>query len=175
MACAAIALWPWKKEYHATNPEYSQTRGGVDLERVAFFTMAFATLGSALFGAVTGSYWGNGHETFLAEDLIREPLKTPLQTAIIGHLHIMLTLIAIALTLVIGRWLDFKGTLHKIAMPFMIVGTIIISLGAWAVVPIEEIAHWIIYGGSVFVLMAGLFLVIFAWRKLIRDGLGSRE
>ena len=30
-------------------------------------------------GAVTGSYWGNGHETFLAEDLIRNPYKTVLQ------------------------------------------------------------------------------------------------
>jgi hypothetical protein len=170
----AAALWPWKKEYLIKDPDYARTKGGVDLERVAFFTMAVTTLGSALFGAVTGSYWGNGHETFLAEDLIREPHKTALQLAIIGHLHIMLTLIGVSITLVIGRWFDFKGPLHKIAMPFMIVGTIIITLGAWAVVPIEEIAHWIIYGGSVFVLLAGLFLVIFAWRKLIRDGLSEQ-
>jgi hypothetical protein len=73
--------------------------------------------------------------------------------------------------LVIGRWFDFKGPIHKIAMPFMIFGTIVITFGAWAVVPFESIAHKIIYGGSVFVLMAGLFLVIFAWRKLIREGL----
>lgn len=169
----AFALWPWKKEYHATNPEYSQTRGGVDLERVAFFTMAVATLGSALFGAITGSYWGNGHETFLAEDLIREPEKTLLQKSIIGHLHIMLTLIAIGITLIVGRWQDFKGRLHKIAMPLMIVGTIIISFGAWAVVVVEW-AHTIIYGGSVFVLLAGLFFVIFSWSKLIRTGLEKR-
>ena len=170
----AAALWPWKKEYLIKDPDYARTKGGVDLERVAFFTMTVTTLGSALFGAITGSYWGNGHETFLAEDLIREPHKTALQLAIIGHLHIMLTLIGVAITLVIGRWFDFKGPLHKIAMPFMITGTIIITLGAWAVVPIEEIAHWIIYGGSVFVLLAGLFLVIFAWRKLIRDGLSKQ-
>ncbi len=106
----AAALWPWNKEYAVQDPAYSHTRGGLDLERVAFFTMAAATLGSALFGAVTGSYWGNGHETFLAEDLIREPVKTVLQKSIIGHLHIMLTLIAIALTLIIGKWFDFKGT-----------------------------------------------------------------
>jgi hypothetical protein len=168
------ALWPWKEEYRIKDPDYARTKGGVDLERVAFFTMAVATLGSALFGAVTGSYWGNGHEVFLAEDLVREPHKTALQLAIIGHLHIMLTLIGVSITLVIGRWFDFKGPLHKIAMPFMIVGTVITSLGAWAVVPIEEIAHWIIYGGSVFVLMAGLFLVIFAWRKLIRKGLDTQ-
>jgi len=169
----SIALWPWNKEYHVSNPEYSQTRGGVDLERVAFFTMAIATLGSALFGAVTGSYWGNGHETFLAEDLIREPEKTILQKSIIGHLHIMLTLIAIAITLIVGRWQNFRGPLHKIAMPFMIVGTIIISLGAWSVV-LFEWAHTIIYGGSVLVMLAALFFVIFSWRELIKVGLERR-
>lgn len=169
----AIALWPWKKEYHVNNLEYSHTRGGVDLERVAFFTMAIATLGSALFGAITGSYWGNGHETFLAEDLIREPSKTILQKSIIGHLHIMLTLIAIAITLIVGRWQDFRGALHKIAMPMMIIGTIIISLGAWSVVLIEW-AHTIIYGGSVLVMLAALFFVIFSWRQLVRTGLEKR-
>lgn len=170
----AAALWPWKKEYHVSDPEYSQTRNGVDLERVALLTMAVATLGSALFGAITGSYWGNGHETFLAEDLIREPSKTILQKSIIGHLHIMLTLIAIAITLIVGRWQDFKGPLHKIAMPFMIVGTIIISLGAWSVVLVEW-AHTIIYGGSVLVMLAALFFVIFSWRKLIRTGLEKSD
>ena len=169
----AVALWPWREEYHATNPEYSQTRSGVNLERVAFFTMAVATLGSALFGAITGSYWGNGHETFLAEDLIRQPEKTLLQKSIIGHLHIMLTLIAIAITLIVGRWQDFRGPLHKIAMPFMIIGTIIISLGAWSVVVVEW-AHTIIYGGSVLVMLAALFFVIFSWRQLIRTGLENR-
>jgi hypothetical protein len=170
----AIALWPWKAEFYAQDPEYAQTKKGLDLERVAFFVMAIATLGSAIFGAVTGSFWTNGHEAFLAEDLIREPDKTALQLSIIGHLHIMLTLIGVSVALVIGRWFDFKGPLHKIAMPFMILGTIVITLGAWAVVPFESIAHKIIYAGSVLVLMAGLFLVIFAWRKLIREGLKQR-
>jgi hypothetical protein len=114
-----------------------------------------------MFGAVSGSYWGNGHETFLAEDLIREPHKTPLELAIIGHLHIMLTLIAVALTLIIGRWVNFKGPLQKIAMPLMISGTIVITLGVWAVVPFEPIAHTIIYVGSVLVMLAALMLVIF--------------
>jgi hypothetical protein len=146
----AAALWPWREEYKITDPKLSRTRSGIDLERVAFFIMAAATLGSALFGAITGSYWGNGHEVFLAEDLIREPHKTILQKSIIGHLHIMLTLIAIAITLIVGRWQGFKGRLHKIAMPLMIFGTIIISLGAWSVVLVEW-AHTIIYGGSVIV------------------------
>ena len=167
----AAALWPWKKEYALTDGSpYARGPGGVDLERLAFFTMAVATLGSALFGAVTGSYWGNGHETFLAEDLIREPHKTVLQKSIIGHLHIMLTLIAVAITLIVGRWLDFKGRLHKIAMPLMIVGTIVISLGAWSVVVVTW-AHTIIYVGSVLVMLAALLFVIFSWDRLIRDRL----
>lgn len=170
----AAALWPWRKEYHVKEPAYAHTGAGVDLERVAFFTMAVATLGSAAFGAITGSYWGNGHETFLAEDLIREPQKTVLQRAIIGHLHIMLTLVAISLALVIGRWYDFKGILHKIAMPLMIVGTIVISLGAWSVVWVEW-AHTTIYFGSVFVLLAALLLVIYGWDKLIRDRLAEQK
>ncbi len=66
----AAALWPWNPDYRVTDPEYSHTKSGIDLERVAFFVMTVATLGSAVFGAVTGSYWGNGHETFLAKDLI---------------------------------------------------------------------------------------------------------
>jgi hypothetical protein len=165
----AAALWPWKKEYAVKDSAYAHTKRGIDLERVAFFTMAVATLGSALFGAVTGSYWGNGHETFLAEDLIRMPHKNALQLAIIGHLHIMLTLIAVAAALLVGRWVDFKGRWHKLAMPLMILGTIVVTLGVWSVVPYESIAHKIIYGGSTLILLAALFLVIYTWDKLIKD------
>jgi preprotein translocase subunit SecE len=171
----AAALWPWRKDDRLPpDSPYARGPGGLNLERVAFFTMAVATLGSALFGAVTGSYWGNGHETFLAEDLIREPHKTVLQKSIIGHLHIMLTLIAVAITLIVGRWQDFKGILHKIAMPLMIIGTIVISLGAWSVVLVEW-AHTIIYVGSVMVMLAALFFVIYSWDRLIRDRLKTSE
>ena len=168
----AVALWPWRSEHHIQDREYSHW-GRIDLERVAFFTMAVATLGSSMFGGVAGAYFGNGFEAFLAEDLIREPVKTPLQLSIIGHLHIMLTLIAVALALIIGRWYDFKGVLHKIAMPLMIFGTIVITLGVWAVVPFEPIAHTIIYVGSVFILLSALMLVIFGFRKLIRERLAE--
>lgn len=166
----AAALWPWKQQYRlpAGSP-YAHTKNGVDLERVAFFTMAVATLLSASFGAVTGSYWGNGHETFLAEDLIRNPFKTYLQKAIIGHLHIMLTLVAVAITLIVGRWLKFKGLLHRIAMPLMIIGTIIITFGALSVVWVEW-AHTTIYVGSVGVMLAALMFVIYSWDMLIKEG-----
>ncbi len=170
----AVALWPWKKEYLIQDPDRARTKKGVDLERVAFFFMAVATLGSVLFGAIPGSFFGNGFETFLAENTLREPNKSPLDLAVIGHLHIMLTLVGVAMALVVGRWLDFKGTWHKLAMPSMIVGTIIITLGVWAVVPFEAIAHLIIYVGSVFVLLGGLFLVIYAWGKIIRDRIAEQ-
>jgi hypothetical protein len=166
----SVALWPWKKEYRlpADSP-YAHTKSGINLERMAFFVMAVATLVSATFGAVTGSYWGNGHETFLAEDLIRNPYKTYLQKAIIGHLHIMLTLIAVAITLIVGRWMKFKGILHRIAMPLMVSGTIIITTGALSVVWVEW-AHTIIYFGSVFVMLAALMYVIYTWDMLIKEG-----
>lgn len=168
-----VALWPWRREYRNTDPAYAHL-GGVSLERAAFFVMAVATLGSALFGAVPGAYFGNGFETFLAEDVIREPHKPPLELAVIGHLHIMLTLIAVALALIVGRWLDFKGVLHKLSMPLMMLGTLVITLGVWAVVPFEPIAHTIIYVGSTMILLAALFLVIFGFRKLIRERLAEQ-
>ncbi len=164
----AAALNPWNQDYRATRSEYAAWRG-IDLERAAFFTMAVATLGSALFGAIPGAYSGNGFNIFLAEDVVRQVHKDTLQLAVIGHLHIMLTLIAVALALIVGRWLDFKGRLHKIAIPLMIAGTIVITLGVWLVVPFEEIAHYIIYVGSVLILLAALFLVIFGFDKLIRE------
>lgn len=171
----AAALWPWKAAYRLPpGSPYAHTRSGLDLERVAFFTMAAATLLSATFGAVTGSYWGNGHETFLAEDLIRNPFKTYLQKAIIGHLHIMVTLVAVAITLIVGRWLDFKGLLHRIAMPLMIGGTIVTTAGALSVVWLAW-AHTTIYVGSVGVMLAALMFVIFSWDQQIKTGTAGIE
>jgi hypothetical protein len=97
-----------------------------------------------------------------------------MEYAVIGHLHIMLALIAIMITLIIGRWLDFKGVLHKIAMPLMILGTIVLNLGVWGVVtPLEPIAHMIIYVGATPSMLAALMLVIFGWDKFIRQGVAG--
>lgn len=170
----ATALWPWKKEYYIDDKEYSRTKKGVDFERIAFFTMAVAMLGSALFGAVPGSLTGNGFETFLAENTVRTPNKGYLDLSIIGHLHIMLTLVGVAAALIVGRWVDFKGVWHKISMPLMTVGTVIITIGVWLVVPYQFIAHYIIYGGSTLILLAGLFLLIFTWNKLIKDRIAEQ-
>lgn len=169
----AAAVWPWRKEARIAPGEYARTRGGVDVERLALFVMAAATLGSVLFGAVPGSLYGNGFQTVLAEDIVREPVKTPLQLAVIGHLHIMLTLIAVALTLIASRWFDFKGRLQRIAMPLLIIGTLIITAGVWAVVPFQPVAHIIINVGSLPVLVAAGLLVAFGWSKLVHQRLAE--
>ena len=169
------ALWPWKKEYRLEKDSpYAHTKGGIDLERMAFFVMALAAIISASFGAVTGSFWSNGHETFLGEDLIRMPHKTYLQKAIIGHLHIMLTLVAVGITLIVGRWMKFKGILHKIAMPLMVIGIIGTTTGALSVVWLEW-AHTIIYVGSTFIMLAALMYVIYTWDLLIKEGTAGIE
>lgn len=166
-----IALWPWNREYYIIDKEYARTKSGLDLERTAFFATAVTTVISAMFGAIPGSYYGNGFETFLAENIIRYPEKTTMEYSIIGHLHIMLALICIMITLIIGRWLNFKGGWHKAAMPLMILGTIVLNLGVWGVVtPLQPIAHMVIYVGATPSMLAALFLLIWSWGKLIQDG-----
>jgi hypothetical protein len=166
-----IALWPWDKNYYQPDRNYSSTKGGVDIERMAFFATAFTTVISAVFGAVPGSYFGNGFEAFLAENILRYPEKTTMEYSIIGHLHIMLALIAVMITLIVSRWLDFKGILHKIAMPLIILGTIVLNIGVWGVVtPLEPVAHMIIYVGATPAMLGALMLVIFGFGKLIREG-----
>ena len=169
-----VALWPWQKEYYVTDDSYAHTRKGVSLERIAFFAMGSATIISALFGAIPGSFFGNGFTVFLAENVVRTPHKSILDLSIIGHLHIMLALIAICCALIIGRWMDFKGILHKLAMPLMISGSIVLAMGTWLVVPFETAAHAIIYGGSTLAMLGALFLVIFSWGKLIREGVARK-
>ncbi len=168
------AIWPWRKEYRVADNAYAHTRRGVSLERVAFFTMASATLISALFGAIPGSFFGNGFTVFLAENVVRTPHKTIFDLSVIGHLHIMLALISICCALIIGRWMDFKGIWHKLAMPLMIVGSLVLAMGTWLVVPFETAAHFIIYGGSTLAMLGALFLVIYSWGKLIREGLAGK-
>jgi hypothetical protein len=136
--------------------------------------MAVTTLGSALLGAIAGASFGNGFVTFLAEDTVRDPNKPVLARGVIGHLHIMVALTGVAITLIVGKWYDFKGILHKIAMPSMIFGSIILSIGCAVMIPAQYYAHLIIYVGSTFVLVAGLLLVIYGWGRLIRDRLAEQ-
>ncbi len=166
-----VALWPWDPAYHIVDPVYAHLPGGVDLERVAFFATAVTTVLSALFGAVPGAYFGSGFEVFLAENVIRYPEKSVFEYSIIGHLHIMLALIAVMITLIVGRWLNFKGPWQKLAMPLMILGTVVLNLGVWGVVtPLEPIAHTVIYIGATPSMLAALFLLIWSWNHLVRTG-----
>jgi hypothetical protein len=166
-----VALWPWNPSYHVVDRAYAHLPGGVDLERVAFFAAAVTTVLSALFGAVPGAYFGNGFEAFLAENIIRYPEKSVFEYSVIGHLHIMLALIAVMITLIIGRWLNFKGLWQKVAMPLLILGTIVLNVGVWGVVtPLEPAAHKIIYVGATPAMLAALLLLIWSWDKLIRTG-----
>jgi hypothetical protein len=170
----AGALWPWNKEYYLSpDSPYAHTRRGVDLERVAFWVVTVATLGSAALGAWAGAYYGSGFETVLAEDIVRQPIKTTLELAVVGHLHIMLSLIGITAILLLGRWFDFHGFWHRLAMPLLIIGSITMTIGCWGVVSFQSIAHIIIYTGSLFALAGALFLVIFGIPALVRDYLNQ--
>jgi hypothetical protein len=56
-------------------------------------------------------------------------------------------------------------------MPLMILGCIVLNLGVWGVVtPLEPVAHMIIYVGATPSMLAALFLLIWNWSKLIKDG-----
>ncbi|MFA5536375.1 MAG: hypothetical protein WDA53_04320 [Bacillota bacterium] len=167
----AVGLWPWNKEYYlAPDSPYAKLKSGFDLERAAFFTTVTCMLGSAIVGAWAGSYWSNGFFTFLGEDTIRYPFKTYQMKAIIGHLHIMLALIGIAVTQIFGRWYDMKGFWHILSMPAMILGTIVLTIGAWSVIW-TELAHTIIYGGAAISMLGGLFLVIYGFPVIVKERL----
>ncbi len=171
----AVALWPWAREFRLPEGSpYWRLKGGVDGERLAVFIMAVATLISAVYGAVPGSFFGNGFHVFLSEDIIRIPYHSPLELAIVGHLHIMLVDIAVAAVFIVSRWVDFKGWPQKWAMPFNLIGTVIISVGAWMVVPFRDIAHKVINVGAGFLMLASVFLAIYVWRKQIEVGLAKQ-
>jgi hypothetical protein len=160
----AVGLWPWR--HRTTDPSYSRL-GSVSLERVAFFVVTVATLISALIGAGAGSFFGNGFEALLAEDVVREEHGLA-ELVVISHLHIMLALVDIAVLLLVARRFDLKGRLHKIAIPLVIAGTAVMAAGCWAVIPCEEIAHGIIYGGSSLVLLGALLITIAGIRCLMK-------
>ncbi len=166
----AVALWPWQDKYKIKDPKspYGHTKSGLDLERTALWVLVIAMLGSAALGAWAGAYFGNGFEAFLAEDTIRHPYKTLQQKAVIGHLHIMLALIAMSLPVILSRWYDFKGILHNIGMRLMIFGGVVITLGAWSVT-VTPHAHTIIYFGATASMMTALFLVIYGFDQLIKN------
>ncbi len=166
----AAGLWPGREQAHSS--EYARW-GNIPLERVAFFVTAVALLVSAVIGAGAGAFFGNGFRAVLAEDIVREKHGLG-ERAVIAHLHIMLALIDAAIFLLIVRRFDLKGRLHKIAMPLTIVGTVVLSAGAWSVMLWEGVAHKIIYVGSTLLLFAALLMTIAGIAAVIRRQTAAR-
>ena len=125
----AIALWPSRR--WATDPARYAHLAGIPLERLAFFLMALFTLVSAAIGAAAGAFFGNGMVAFLAEDIVRVDPHTTFQLMIIANLHIILTLIDVAILLLVVRTYRVKGRAKKIAVPLTIVGTFIMTFSTW--------------------------------------------
>jgi len=167
----AVGLWPGRRRN--TDPNYSHI-GSISLERTAFFVTALCLLISAVIGASAGAYFGNGFKAVLAEDIVRQTHNLG-ERAVIAHLHIMLALIDVGIFLVIVRWFDLKGPLHKIAMPLTILGTVVMSVGCWSVLVVEKAAHVIIYVGTTVLLFGALLMVIAGLGKVIRNQLAVQK
>ncbi len=154
-----VGLWPWRAE-------------GFSLERFAFWVMALCTLISAIIGGVTASFFGHGFEAFLAEDVTRVAEHTLGQRAVIAHLHIMLTLVDVALLLIAAHRFDLRGPAQRWTLWLTAVGTIITSLATWGVMVIEEYAHKLINIGILLLIPAGFIVAIYGFRQLVREGGG---
>jgi hypothetical protein len=118
-----VGLFPWRR---------GLADEGFSLEQLAFWLVALCTLISAAIGGATGAYFGNGFSAFLAEDVIRLAHDMG-QRAIIAHLHIMLTLIDVALLLIVARRFGLRGRAHNVAMGLVVTGTTIASFATWGV------------------------------------------
>jgi hypothetical protein len=168
----AAALWPARRR--ATDPDHYAHLGGVSLERLAFFIMALFTLVSAAIGGMAGAFLGNGFEAFLAEDIVRIDPHTTFQLMIIAHLHIMLTLVDVAILLLVIRTYRVEGRVHKVAVPMTLVGTVIVTFATWSVIGWEG-AHKVINIGSAFLLPGAMLVAIWGFAGLIREYGGGRR
>ncbi len=138
------------------------------LERWAFWLMALYTLISAVIGGAVGAYFGNGFQAFLAEDVLRTEHDL-FQRAIIAHLHIMLTLIDVALLLLVARRVGLAGRAYQVAMPLVMAGTTITTFATWSVMVIERVAHKIINVGAVVLLTGAATIAFYGMRGLVRE------
>ncbi len=162
----AIGLWPARK--WATDRARHAHLAGVPLERLTFFIVALFTLVSAAIGGAAGAFFGNGFEAFLAEDIVRVDPHTTFELMIIAHLHIMLTLIDVAILMLVIRIFRVEGRAQKIAVPLTLVGTIIVTFATWSVIGWEG-AHRLINVGSAFLLPGAVLVAIWEFAKLIRE------
>jgi hypothetical protein len=132
------------------------------LEQLATGLTFAATLVSAAIGGAVGAFFGTGlARAFLAEDIIR--LKHDIfMRAVISHLHIMLTLVAAAILVLIARFYRYREPRAAWFYRLVIGGVIVTSLATWSVIiePIEKQAHKVINIGAVFLLAAAALLAI---------------
>jgi hypothetical protein len=154
-----VGLFPWRR---------GLADEGFSLEQLAFWLVALCTLISAAIGGATGAYFGNGFSAFLAEDVIRLAHDMG-QRAIIAHLHIMLTLIDVALLLIVARRFGLRGRAHNVAMGLVVTGTTIASFATWGVMAIEEIAHKIINVGAFLLLAAAAIVAVQGFARLVEE------
>jgi hypothetical protein len=163
---AGVVLWwglsPWRLARGGLQEE-----GGLAL-RWAFWLMALYTLISAVIGGAVGAYFGNGFKAFLAEDVLRAEHDL-FQRAIIAHLHIMLTLIDVALLLLIARRVGLAGWAYQAAVPLIIAGTTLTAFATWSVMVIEKIAHRIINVGAVVLLAGAAIVALYGMQGLVRE------
>jgi hypothetical protein len=166
----AVALWPWHPR--ATDRAHTGRPRVTPLERLALFVLVVFVLISAAIGGAAGAFFGNGFEPFLAEDIVRVDPHTTFELMIIAHLHIMLTLIDVAILLLIIRFYNVRGTVRKIAVPLTLVGTIIVTFATWSVIGWEG-AHKLINVGSAFLLPGALLVAIWGFAHLMGQGEGT--
>lgn len=146
------------------------------LVRFSFWIMAITTLISAMIGGAVGAFFGNGFEALLAEDIVREEHDI-FQRAVIAHLHIMLTLIDVAILLLVARITPLSARQSRWVHTLAIIGTTVVSLATWSVTiaPFEKIAHKVINVGAGFLLPAGILVAAIGFRTLAREGNPLRD
>jgi hypothetical protein len=166
-----VALWPSRR--WATDRAKAVHLAGIPVERMTFFIVGLFTLVSAAIGGAAGAFFGNGFEAFLAEDIVRQDPHTTFQLMIIAHLHIMLTLIDVAILLLIIRYFRVEGRIQKVAVPLTLIGTVIVTFATWSVIGWEG-AHRLINVGSAFLLPGAILVAIGGFAKLMDTGLGDR-
>jgi hypothetical protein len=166
----AVALWPSRR--WATDRARHIHLAGIPIERLTLFIVALFVLVSAAIGGAAGAFFGNGFEAFLAEDIVRIDPHTTFELMIIAHLHIMLTLLDVAILLLVIRFYEVEGLAQKIAVPLTLVGTIIVTFATWSVIRWEG-AHRLINVGSAFLLPGALLVAIWGFARLMRQAADS--
>ncbi len=145
----------------------------INIEYLNLSLLTLYILISTIIGAIVGSYFGNEFHAVLSEDIVREPHHNVLERMVISHLHIMVALLAAAVLLLVLKHSKIEGKWYDIAQYLIIPGSLIMSIGAWLVIPDFEKAHQIINVGASFLLLSAGILAIQGWKKTSRVILGE--